>query len=230
MLTNLRQETLAHVPLTQMTVMPLRSTVTTDWRRVLPVLLGCRLTLRELRMSDAAGAARAADERRSVARSFRRRRRRSTGSSDSSPGRSASALAGRYICFAVVPEGMDTAVGIFQVRQLEPTFGTAEWGFAIGQRVLGLRRLHRGARLRSSSRSSPSACIASKPAPPSRTAAATARSPRLVPCRKRLLRRSFLRGGKHQDQVLWSIVRDDWRQAKAVWGAAVHWRCTDGCR
>ena len=29
--------------------------------------------------------------------------------------------AGRYACFAVVPEGYDTAVGLFQVRQLDPT-------------------------------------------------------------------------------------------------------------
>ena len=28
--------------------------------------------------------------------------------------------AGRYVCFAVVPHGMTTAVGLFQVRQLEP--------------------------------------------------------------------------------------------------------------
>jgi hypothetical protein len=32
--------------------------------------------------------------------------------------------AGRYVCFAVVPDGYDTAVGIFQVRQLDPMFGT----------------------------------------------------------------------------------------------------------
>ena len=30
--------------------------------------------------------------------------------------------AGRYVCFAVVPNGTDTAIGIFQVRQLEHGF------------------------------------------------------------------------------------------------------------
>ncbi len=34
-----------------------------------------------------------------------------------------------------------------------------------------------------------------------------------------VLRRSFLRSGRHYDQALWSIVREDWRRAKAVWGA-----------
>ena len=45
--------------------------------------------------------------------------------------------AGNYLCFAVVPHNMDTAVGIFQVRQLEPGFGTAEWGFALGSAFWG---------------------------------------------------------------------------------------------
>jgi hypothetical protein len=45
--------------------------------------------------------------------------------------------AGNYVCFAVVPHNMDTAIGIFQVRQLEPGFGTAEWGFAIGSTFWG---------------------------------------------------------------------------------------------
>ena len=45
--------------------------------------------------------------------------------------------AGSYACFAIVPAGMDTAIGIFQVRQLEPGFGTAEWGFAMGSAYWG---------------------------------------------------------------------------------------------
>ena len=55
--------------------------------------------------------------------------------------------AGRYICFAVVPEGMDTAIGIFQVRQLDPTFATAEWGFAIGRAFWGTGVFSSAARL-----------------------------------------------------------------------------------
>jgi RimJ/RimL family protein N-acetyltransferase len=39
---------------------------------------------------------------------------------------------GKCICFAVVPNGLQHAIGLFQVRALEPTFRTAEWGFAIG--------------------------------------------------------------------------------------------------
>jgi [ribosomal protein S5]-alanine N-acetyltransferase len=39
---------------------------------------------------------------------------------------------GSGVCFAIVPHGLESAVGIIQVRPLEPSFFTAEWGFAIG--------------------------------------------------------------------------------------------------
>jgi ribosomal-protein-alanine N-acetyltransferase len=40
--------------------------------------------------------------------------------------------AGSCVCFAVVPKGLDHAIGLFQLRALEPSFKTAEWGFALG--------------------------------------------------------------------------------------------------
>jgi ribosomal-protein-alanine N-acetyltransferase len=40
-------------------------------------------------------------------------------------------LAGTSICFAVVPDGYQDAMGFFQVTQLEAGFGSAEWGFAL---------------------------------------------------------------------------------------------------
>jgi len=38
---------------------------------------------------------------------------------------------GRGLCFGVVPEGMTTAVGILQVRSLDSTSSSAEWGFVL---------------------------------------------------------------------------------------------------
>ena len=37
-----------------------------------------------------------------------------------------------------------------------------------------------------------------------------------------ILRKSFLRRGEYLDQALWSILDEDWRQAKAVWGYTIH--------
>jgi ribosomal-protein-alanine N-acetyltransferase len=35
------------------------------------------------------------------------------------------------LCFAIVPDGMTVAVGILQVRALDPTLSSAEWGFVL---------------------------------------------------------------------------------------------------
>jgi RimJ/RimL family protein N-acetyltransferase len=40
--------------------------------------------------------------------------------------------AGTCVCFAVVPRGLNQAIGLFQLRALEPSFTIAEWGFALG--------------------------------------------------------------------------------------------------
>jgi RimJ/RimL family protein N-acetyltransferase len=40
--------------------------------------------------------------------------------------------AGSCVCFAVVPNGLQQAVGLVQLRALEPKFHIAEWGFALG--------------------------------------------------------------------------------------------------
>jgi RimJ/RimL family protein N-acetyltransferase len=41
--------------------------------------------------------------------------------------------AGNYACFAIVPNGMDAAIGIFQVRSLDPGFGNGEWASRWGR-------------------------------------------------------------------------------------------------
>jgi RimJ/RimL family protein N-acetyltransferase len=130
--------------------------------------------------------------------------------------------AGRYICFAVVPDGMDTAVGLFQIRELEPGFTTAEWGFAIGSPFWGTGVFMDGARLTVEfafetvgvHRLEARAAVVN-----SRGNGALAK---IGAVKEAVLRQSFLRNGEYLDQALWSIVREDWRQAKAVWGSIVH--------
>jgi RimJ/RimL family protein N-acetyltransferase len=197
------------------------SRVATDWRQVLPVLSGGTVTLRELRTSDASGllelltteeVARFISPPPTTVEGFERfiawaQRERA---------------AGRYICFAVVPAGMDTAIGIFQVRQLDPTFQTAEWGFAIGHAFWGTGVFMAAARLTidfafetvGAHRLEARAAVAN-----GRGNGALAK---IGAVKEAILRRSFLRHGRYFDQALWSIVREDWRRAKAVWGSAVH--------
>src|SRR5436190_2364378 len=46
-------------------------------------------------------------------------------------------LAGQSFCYGIVPDGYQDAIGLFQVRQLEPAFASAEWGFALGSPFWG---------------------------------------------------------------------------------------------
>jgi [ribosomal protein S5]-alanine N-acetyltransferase len=192
-----------------------------DWKQTLPVLNGDRVQLRELRLSDAASlmsmlttpeVARFISPPPTTVGGFERfikwtHRERT---------------AGRYICFAVVPNGMDTPIGLFQLRALEPGFATAEWGFALGAPFWGTGVFMDGARLTVEfaletvgvHRLEARAAIAN-----GRGNGALAK---IGAVKEAVLRQSFLRNGEHVDQALWSIVKEDWRQAKAVWGSIIH--------
>jgi ribosomal-protein-alanine N-acetyltransferase len=197
------------------------SVTSTDWRNGLPTLAGSKLTLRDLRLSDAPSllAMLATEEvsrfispppttvegfERFIAWTHRER------------------AAGNYVCFAVVPEGTDTAVGLFQVRQLEPGFGTGEWGFAIGSPYWGSGIFLEGARLVVNFAFE----IIGVHRLEARAAVQNGRGNgalrKLGAVQEGVLRKSFLRNGEYLDQVLWTIMDEDWRQAKAVWGVKVH--------
>lgn len=192
-----------------------------DWRLGLPRLTGAALSLRELRLSDAAAlldVLSTADVtrfilpppttvggfERFIAWTHRER------------------AAGRYVCFAVLPAGLDRPIGIFQVRQLEPGFATADWGFALGSAfwgtgvflaaaqltidfafdVIGVHRLEARAALANGRGNGALAKVGA--------------------VKEGVLRRSLLKDGQYLDQAIWSIVREEWREAKAVWCSNVH--------
>src|SRR5438093_10430457 len=122
------------------------SVVTTGGRAGLPVLTGSRVTRRELRVSDAASlfAMLTTEE---VARFISPPPTTVEGFERFIMWANRERAAGTYACFAIVPHGMDTAIGIFQVRQIEPAWGTAEWGFAIGSPFWGTGAFADGAKL-----------------------------------------------------------------------------------
>src|SRR5687767_10732669 len=121
-------------------------TTTSDWKQALPVLTGSLVTLRELRISDATSLL-AMLSTEEVARFISPPPTTVEGFERFIAWTHRERAAGNYACFAVVPHGMDTAVGIFQVRQLEPGFGTAEWGFALGSPFWGTGMFMDGARM-----------------------------------------------------------------------------------
>ena len=198
-----------------------RAVTTSDWRQALPTLTGSTVTLRELRLSDAPSllAMLATEE---VARFISPPPTTVEGFERFIAWTHRERAAGNYVCFAVVPHNMDTAIGIFQVRQLGPSFGTAEWGFAIGSAfwgtgvfvesatqvvdfafdVIGVRRLE------------------------ARAATANGRGNgalrKMGAVQEGVLRRSFLRDGEYLDQILWTLIDEDWRRARSQWSTTVH--------
>lgn len=206
----------------QTTAKPARAgTVTSDWRTVLPVLGGPGVTLRELRAADAPALLHlltAAEVARFISAPPTTVERFERFIAWTHQERAA----GRYICFAVVPAGIDTAIGIFQVRQLDAQFGLAEWGFAIGKPFWGTGVFMAAARLTVDFLFETVGVYRLE----ARAAVANGRGngalAKLGAVKEGVLRRSFIRSGRHLDQALWSIVREDWRQAKAVWGSVIH--------
>ena len=116
----------------------------------------------------------------------------------------------------------DTAVGLFQVRQLTPDFMSAEWGFALGLPFWGTGLFRESAEqviafafeTMGVHRLEARAAVAN-----GRGNGALAK---IGAVREGVLRKSFLRSGQYFDQAIWSIVREEWRQAKTVWGSKLH--------
>lgn len=192
-----------------------------DWRRALPVLTAGGVTLRDLRASDAPAllGLLAEDE---VTRFISPPPTSVEGFERFIAWARQERSAGRYVCFAVVPDGFDTAVGLFQVRGLEPDFGLAEWGFALGQAFWGSGLFARAGRMVVDFAFETLGVHRLE----ARAATANGRGngalAKIGAVREGVLRRSFLRHGAFHDQALWSIVRDDWRRARASLGASVH--------
>ena len=193
---------------------------TTNWKTALPVMAGTTFTLRELRTEDAPSllamltteeVSRFISPPPTTVEGFERfiawtHRERSAGS---------------YVCFAIVPNGMTTAIGIFQVRSLEHGFRTAEWGFAMGSQFWGTGIFAEGARLVLDFAFD----VIGAQRLEARAAVANGRGNgalrKIGAVQEGLLRRSFLRAGQHHDQVLWGILADDWRLQRVAQEPAV---------
>jgi [ribosomal protein S5]-alanine N-acetyltransferase len=196
---------------------------TSDWRAGLPVLRGAQVVLRELRASDAPSlfALLTTEEvsrfisppptsvegfERFIAWTLRQRQ------------------AGSYACFAVTVQGADTAIGIFQLRELEPGFGTAEWGFAIGSPYWGTGVFQEGADLVIGFAFEAVGVHRLEARSAVRNGRGNGALRKIGAVQEGVLRKSFLKNGEYLDQMLWTILNEDW-SAKAVWeskGGTIH--------
>ncbi len=196
--------------------------VSSDWRSALPVLTGKKVTLRELEVTDAP-ALFAMLTPEEVSRFISPPPTTVEGFARFITWALAERAAGRYACFAVVPHGMQTAIGLFQVRQLEPGFATAEWGFALGSAFWGTGMFVDAAEMVVNFAIETVGVLRLE----ARAAVANGRGNgalrKLGAVQEGVLRRSFLKNGQFLDQMLWSILGEEWLQTKAGVGqGSVH--------
>jgi len=198
-----------------------QTTVTTsDWKAGLPVLTGAGFTLRELRLDDAASLL-AMLTTEEVSRFISPPPTTVDGFERFILWAQRERQAGNYACFAVVPTGMTTAIGIFQIRSLEPGCATAEWGFALGSAFWGTGVFIEGARLVLDFAFD----VIGARRLEARAAVANGRGNgalrKLGAVQEGVLRRSFVRNGQYHDQVLWGMLAEDWREQRRSLHAAV---------
>jgi len=194
---------------------PLRSigrpVVSTEWRASLPVLQAAGVTLRELRLTDAAALLRVLSTGE-VSRFISPPPTTVAGFERFIEWTHRERAAGRYVCFGIVPNGVDQAVGLFQVRQLNSSFETAEWGFALGSSFWGTGVFVESARAViafafdtvGTQRLEARSCV--------QNVRGNGALRKIGATREGVLRKSFLRNGEFHDQVLWSLVASEWRE------------------
>jgi N-acetyltransferase len=194
--------------------------VTTDWRTGLPRLTGKLVSLRELHASDAP-ALFAALSSEQVSKFISPPPATVDGFGRFINWAIRQRQAGQYLCFAIVPHGTDTPVGIFQIRSLEPAFGTAEWGFALASEFWGTGIFVDGAKMIVDFAFEAIGVHRLEARAALKNGRGNGALRKLGAVQEGVLRRSFLRNGEYLDQALWTILQEDWLEAKTVWGSRV---------
>src|SRR5205814_2063235 len=198
--------------------------VTTDWKTGLPVLTGAQVVLRELRASDATSlfALLTTEE---VSRFISPPPTTVDGFEKFIGWAQRQRRAGSYACFAVTLVSDDTAIGIFQLRELEPGFGTAEWGFAIGSPFWGTGVFQQGAEMLVSFAFEKVGVHRLEARAAVRNGRGNGALRKIGAVQEGLLRKSFVKDGEYLDQTLWTILGEDWH-AKRGWvsqeGMTIH--------
>lgn len=128
---------------------------------------------------------------------------------------------GRYICFGVVPQGDEQAVGVFQLWPLEPSFRTAEWGFALGHAYWGSGLFEASARLARGFAFDALGVVRLEARAAVDNVRGNGALRKLGAVPEGLLRRCFMSQGEYRDHVMWSILADEWRAVETAPGDQV---------
>lgn len=206
-----------------------------DWRFTLPVLSSGDVVLREVRTSDAP-ALHSLLTTPEITRFISQPPTTVDGFERFIAASQRLRAAGEGACFAITLKGYDTAIGIFQVRQVAPcedeasqiggSMETAEWGFALGSPFWGSGIFEQGAALVMEFAFTQVHVNRLE----ARCAAKNGRGNKALlkvgAVAEGVLRKAFAVGDEYLDQVLYAVVAQDWREyrnrARSAAQAFVH--------
>ena len=191
----------------------------TGWRARLPELRGTGVVLRELRKADAVSLhARLTTEQ--VARFISPPPTTVEAFEDFIRWSHIRRAEGKYVCFGIVPDGSDAAVGIFQI-QLSCS-GPSEWGFVLCSEFWGTGIFVEGAvalmdfafNVMGLERLAARAAVDN--------ARGNGALRKIGAVRESLIRNGLVRKGRLHDQYYWTSSPEDRPRRKITWDLAAH--------
>jgi len=130
--------------------------------------------------------------------------------------------AGNQFTFGMVPDGCDHAVGLVQVRAIAPRFSVAEWGFAVGSPFWGTGLFLASARMTLDFAFHNTGVSRLEARAVVENGRGNSALRKLGAVQEGVLRGSLLKNGRYLDQIMWSILPQDWMRAKSVWTTVLH--------
>jgi RimJ/RimL family protein N-acetyltransferase len=190
-----------------------------SWRSGLPVLMGRRLRLREVRRTDAKSLM-AMLTSSEITRFISAPPTTLDGFERFIAWAGCQRAAGSHACFVATLSGSETPIGLFQVTGIPRDLKAAEWGFVLATPFWGTGLFQEAARLLLDFAFETIGVHRLE----ARAAVLNGRGNgallKIGAVQEGVLRRSFLRHGQMFDQVLYSIVGEDWRGSHATLHAA----------
>jgi ribosomal-protein-alanine N-acetyltransferase len=117
---------------------------------------------------------------------------------------------GRHLCFGIVPTGHDAPVGLIQIRREMSDSSTAEWGFVLSERFWGTGLFVASAAITLKFLFGDAGLHRLEARTIVDNGRAIGALQKLGAAREGLLRRGLCRNGQYFDQILWSIMAEEW--------------------
>jgi len=129
---------------------------------------------------------------------------------------------GIALTYAIELAATRAVVGLVQVRQLDPSFEAAEWEMTLLPAARGTGVFLEAARLVGSFVFGSLATYRLESRVLRENGRANGALRKLGAVQEGVLRRSVRRGGEYRDQVLWSVLKDDWGDHWVSTASRVH--------